>query len=581
MMVGLLAGVRELSALQLTASHSPASVLVGNKLTLTFTLHNDGATPASGTLFTNPLPPSTVFVSTTVSNAGFSLSNNVFNYAPATIQPGGQEIFSIVVTPVSIQWITNLACWVGADGELVQAGEIIPVISVLPGPRMKIGRASHTSTLLKDGRVLVAGGLAIDTYVTSFAETYSPVQNSFTLLNSTMTAARSDHTATLLTNGWVLLAGGRTGYNVFTTSLNLFNPTNNVFTAVASLGVARASHTATLLPNGDVVFAGGARTNTLIERFRSANGTVSTVGNLRVPRSGHVAALLPDGRILFAGGTDSSQAFAEVFDPDTGTSTNVAPAGHNVPAVAVTQGKVLAHGYTIQPDFGAELYDLQANSFIPLVPPSDIHFMGHYLTLNSGEVLITAGLYSVAVDIFNPRTAAFTPSYPLAGMRTSHSAVQLADGRVLITGGYDFDGIMSSDRTSTELYAIRLDMDQDGMDDDWELANDLDPARRADSVEDDDGDGHTNLQEYLAGTGPHDPASVLRIVSSQRLGDTLRIRFSSILGKSYRIERTTNVAGGGWAVVASEIAGTGQLIEYNDTLPSEAEGLLYRVRLLP
>ena len=72
---------------------------------------------------------------------------------------------------------------------------------------MKIGRASHTSTLLMDGRVLVAGGLAIDTYVTSFAETYSPVQNSFTLLSSTMTAARSDHTATLLTNGWVLIAG--------------------------------------------------------------------------------------------------------------------------------------------------------------------------------------------------------------------------------------------------------------------------------------------------------------------------------------------------------------------------------------
>jgi uncharacterized protein (TIGR03382 family) len=53
---------------------------------------------------------------------------------------------------------------------------------------------------------------------------------------------------------------------------------------------------------------------------------------------------------------------------------------------------------------------------------------------------------------------------------------------------------------------VILDDDHDGMDDDWELlydpgSGDLDPT------EDTDGDDHTNLQEFRAGTDPTDPAS--------------------------------------------------------------------------
>jgi hypothetical protein len=46
------------------------------------------------------------------------------------------------------------------------------------------------------------------------------------------------------------------------------------------------------------------------------------------------------------------------------------------------------------------------------------------------------------------------------------------------------------------------DADQNGMPDVWELAHGLDPYRN-DAAEDPDGDGLTNLQEYLSGTGPH------------------------------------------------------------------------------
>lgn len=47
------------------------------------------------------------------------------------------------------------------------------------------------------------------------------------------------------------------------------------------------------------------------------------------------------------------------------------------------------------------------------------------------------------------------------------------------------------------------DSDEDGMSDDWEVLHGLDKNNREDRNEDSDGDGFTNLEEFLAGTDPH------------------------------------------------------------------------------
>jgi hypothetical protein len=44
-----------------------------------------------------------------------------------------------------------------------------------------------------------------------------------------------------------------------------------------------------------------------------------------------------------------------------------------------------------------------------------------------------------------------------------------------------------------------LDTDRDGMPDDWERTHSLDPANPADRNADRNGDGYTNLEEYLNG----------------------------------------------------------------------------------
>jgi hypothetical protein len=80
-------------------------------------------------------------------------------------------------------------------------------------------RGNHTATRLQDGRVLVAGGYyasaTVDrSYYHSSAEIYDPVTRIWTLTGS-MAAARASHTATLLPNGKVLVVGGDAELNAY------------------------------------------------------------------------------------------------------------------------------------------------------------------------------------------------------------------------------------------------------------------------------------------------------------------------------------------------------------------------------
>jgi hypothetical protein len=87
--------------------------------------------------------------------------------------------------------------------------------------------------------------------------------------------------------------------------------------------------------------------------------------------------------------------------------------------------------------------------------------------------------------------------------------------------------------------AALLDTDGDGMPDGWEIANNFNPNNPNDAGQDADGDGFTNLAEYLAGTDPHNVASFLRIseiipfVSSNA---PALIRFLAYSNASYTVE---------------------------------------------
>jgi len=87
------------------------------------------------------------------------------------------------------------------------------------------------------------------------AELYDPANGTWSTTGS-LKKKRLFHTATLLPNGLVLVAGGLASA-IVTAITELYDPSNGTWSDTGSLNTARLEHTATLLPNGMVLVAGG------------------------------------------------------------------------------------------------------------------------------------------------------------------------------------------------------------------------------------------------------------------------------------------------------------------------------------
>jgi hypothetical protein len=95
------------------------------------------------------------------------------------------------------------------------------------------------------------------------------------------------------------------------------------------------------------------------------------------------------------------------------------------------------------------------------------------------------------------------------------------------------------------------DADRDGMDDLWERAHGLNPASATDATEDPDGDGASNLQEFLAGTDPQDPASVFRLEVTRPNEAVLQLRFVAQPGQIYHVQVSDALPATDWKVLAT------------------------------
>ena len=171
------------------------------------------------------------------------------------------------------------------------------------------GRTSHTATLLDNGMVLAVGGITFGAILSSGAELYDPGPFTFSgtwTPTGNPSALRFDHTAGLLRNGKVLVVGGvkSLGPTDELDSAELYDRASGKWAATGSLSTARHQHTATLLRNGQVLVAGGFKGSTLgsSESYDPALGKWSTTAALNTARGEHSATLLQDGRVLVVGG---------------------------------------------------------------------------------------------------------------------------------------------------------------------------------------------------------------------------------------------------------------------------------------
>lgn len=144
------------------------------------------------------------------------------------------------------------------------AGNKIDITGSMATPRWL-----NTISTMADGTILVvggssgtiSGGLPSATYLAS-AETYNPVTETFSVLGSVLIDTRGFHTTTLLADSSMLIAGG---YGLLSTSVDLTGSSlataeiyNGTFTATGVMPLDRANHTATMLPSsGKVLLLGG------------------------------------------------------------------------------------------------------------------------------------------------------------------------------------------------------------------------------------------------------------------------------------------------------------------------------------
>jgi hypothetical protein len=130
---------------------------------------------------------------------------------------------------------------------------------------MSTTRIGHSATSLSDGRVLMLGGIPALQNIHEqppdpmYAEVYDPATGAFSPVLD-INLSQVGYSTTLLTDGRVLIAGG-TDANAVLASAELIDVSNGSTTATGSLVTARSGQTATRLNDGRVVVTGGTDSN--------------------------------------------------------------------------------------------------------------------------------------------------------------------------------------------------------------------------------------------------------------------------------------------------------------------------------
>jgi len=293
-----------------------------------------------------------------------------------------------------------------------------------------------TAALPMSGDVVMAGGWSKGNKSTATAEFFNQTTKKFSKLGS-MPSSEAAGVGALLTSGVphteILIGGGFGGKSKFTkktvsnaitgaatAQLEILDPSTGNFTAAtAPLLMARVGATATALSSGKVLIAGGTDSGgnptSTAEVFDPSTGeTTATGNNMSSARAFHSATLLGDNTVLIAGGmTDNTAdltASADIYDPVANTFT--------------------ATG-TMFEGLGAHAAVLLTTGTI------------------AGQVLISGGftggssglLASLDVIAYDPvgKTFNFTSS-SMNSPRAFHTATVLANGQVLVAGGFSAFG---------------------------------------------------------------------------------------------------------------------------------------------
>jgi hypothetical protein len=276
---------------------------------------------------------------------------------------------------------------------------VVEGLRAAPTGSLRQPRDAHSATALADGRVLVTGGFPAEGRAPlAGAEIYDPQTGRWADAEG-MQTARGGHAAARLGDGRVLVAGGWVDHDTFTASTEIFDPVTGRFSPGPVLPEAVLGLAATSLADGSVLLTGGESrrsrgTGLAVRVF--PDGTLRRVGPLLTGRFKHALVTLGSGQALVIGGTTDDQdllAETELFDPTTDLFR---------PGPRLHHGRYKLSGAAVLPD---------------------------------GRVVVAGG--GPGVEVLDPRTGR-SRTLPEAGRgRASFSTVGLSRGTLRVIGGYD------------------------------------------------------------------------------------------------------------------------------------------------
>jgi N-acetylneuraminic acid mutarotase len=326
--------------------------------------------------------------------------------------------------------------------------------------------STATATALNDGRVLVMGtGMSTALFGPAASTNgflvaiYDPAEGRSQLLASPGTITSVGFTATLLRDGKVLVVGG---------NAELYDPATDRWSPAAPVLVKRFDHTATLLTDGRVLISGGLTGpqanggyddvvsadiyDPASNRWSKASDLPPTLGG-----SGATGSLLRDGRVLVVAGYNASAA---LYEPKSNrwsiaqSLTEPAQVPHS--AILLANGKVLvlrgcAHRSSSACDqFAApQLFDPATESWSPAAPMINGREAFSATLLANGHVLVAGGYGPESVvargELYDPTANRWAATADMTLARAGHTATLLRNGSVLVIGGFFLGNLRSAE----------------------------------------------------------------------------------------------------------------------------------------
>ncbi len=203
-----------------------------------------------------------------------------------------------------------------------------------------------------------------------------------------------------------------------------------------------------------MIVVGGIENSATAEIFDLGPETWTTVISNFEGRGFHSATLLSDGKVLVSGGLHFNGSIyvpltsTELYDPATTTWSTVGPlnearGGHT--ATLLADGKVLvAGGAESELAFpiidSAELYDPETQLWTTTGALIEARAIATATLLANGNVLLSGGYDGGGMktaELYDPVAGMWSATAELSDPRANHTATLMPDGKVLVAGGFD------------------------------------------------------------------------------------------------------------------------------------------------